>query len=125
MNNKKDNDYYINKIIENIDAIIKYTKNKSEVELLNDNILLDAIMFRLVQLAENINNLSYEFRNKYSTIPWGEIIGFRNGIVHDYGKTNYSIVIEIIYMDVYTLKEQIEQIILEENNNWKLSLYIK
>lgn len=117
MSNKKDNNYYINKIIENIDAIIRYTKNKSEDELLCDNILLDAIMFRLVQLAENINNLSYEFRNKYSTIPRGEIIGFRNGIVHDYGKTNYSIVIEIIYKDVYILKEQIEQIILKENNN--------
>lgn len=40
------------------------------------------------------------------TIELGQIIGFRNGIVHDYGKTDYNIVYEIISSDIYLLKEE-------------------
>jgi len=35
----------------------------------------------------------------------GQIIGFRNGIVYDYGKIDYSIVYEIVTNDLYFLKE--------------------
>ena len=46
-------------------------------------------------------------------IKWGQIIGFRNGIVHDYGKTDYSIVYEIVSKDIYELKENLESIVLQ------------
>ena len=40
----------------------------------------------------------------------GEIVGFRNGIVHDYGKTDYTIVYDIISKDLFILKDELEQI---------------
>ncbi len=62
-------------------------------------------MFRLVQLIENVKNVSDEFKSKYSYIPWGKIIGFRNGIVHEYGKTDYLVVYETATQDLEELKE--------------------
>ena len=35
-------------------------------------------------------------------------MGFRNGIVHEYGKTDYSTVYEIVSRDIYQLKELFE-----------------
>ena len=58
MDNKKDDKYYINKVIENINSIITYTKELTYKELLNSQIVIDATMFRLVQLVENINHIS-------------------------------------------------------------------
>lgn len=55
-------------------------------------------------MIEKIKNLSVEYRNKHRDIPWGDIIGFRNGIVHDYGKVDYTTVYEIVTVDIYRLK---------------------
>ena len=62
--------------------------------------LIDAVMFRLIQLIENIKKLSNNFKEQNSEIPWGKIIGFRNGIVHEYGKTDFTIVYETITSDL-------------------------
>lgn len=110
MDNKKTDGYYVEQVLENIDLIIKYTNGKSYEEFNDDPLLIDAVMFRLVQMAENITHISYEFKNQHSNIPWGEIVGFRNGIVHDYGKTDYTIVYDIISKDLFVLKDELEQI---------------
>ena len=105
MDNKKDDKYYAEKILENINAIEKYVGNKTYNEFLDDDELIDAVMFRFVQLIENIKNVSDDFKEKNNKIPWGEIIGFRNGIVHNYGKTDYTIVYETITQDLKEIKE--------------------
>ena len=66
-------------------------------------------MFRLIQLVENIKNISLEFKNNHQEIEWGKIVGFRNGIVHEYGKTDYTTVYEVISKDIYDLKELFEK----------------
>lgn len=111
MNNIKNDKYYICKTIENINMIILYTKNKSYDDFVSDNVLVDATMFRLIQMVENINHISKEFKEMHSSIAWGEISGFRNGIVHQYGKTNYKIVYEIITHDIYNLVDEIKKAI--------------
>ena len=67
-------------------------------------------MFRLVQLIENVKDISEEFKNENPQIPWGDIIGFRNGVVHEYGKTDYHDVYNILVNDIPELKEVLEKI---------------
>ncbi len=64
-------------------------------------------------MAKSIKNISLDYKKKHNNIAWGNIIGFRNGIVHDYGKTDYTTVCEIISKDIYTLKNQLEESLLE------------
>ena len=110
MDNKKNDKYYSEKAIENIDIIEKYIRGKSYEEFISDNELNDAVMFRLVQLIENIKNISMEFKHKNSQIPWGDIMGFRNGIVHEYGETDYVTVYETITNDLSELRDTLETI---------------
>ena len=107
MDNIKNDKYYIDKVKENINAIISYTTNKSYDEFVSDGYLIDATMFRLIQMIENLNQISDEYKQEHSKIAWRQIIGFRNKIVHDYGKTDYSVVYEIISADIYELKEEL------------------
>ena len=110
MDNRKDDSYYANKAIENINAIKRYIKDKSYEEFVSEEELVDAIMFRLIQLVENIKNLSDDYKNRHSEIPWGKIIGFRNGIVHEYVKTDYSIVYETITTDLDDLLKSFQRV---------------
>lgn len=108
MDNIKGDKYYIEKVIENIDVIIEYTSNKTYDEFISNGFLIDATMFRLVQMVENLNQISEEYKNQHSKIAWKQIIGFRNKIVHEYGKTDYTVVYEIISSDIYLLKEELK-----------------
>ena len=97
------------KALSDIEVIISYTKNKTYEQIMSDGQLVDAIMFRLIQLIESIKNISAYFKDKHCEIPWGSIMGFRNGIVHEYGKTDYSTVYEIVSRDIYQLKDLFER----------------
>jgi uncharacterized protein with HEPN domain len=108
MDNKKNDSYYAKKAIDDILAISKYINGKSYDEFVSNSLLTDAIMFRLIQMVENIKNISENYKREHPEIHWGEIMGFRNGIVHEYGKTDYTIVYEIITQNLEDLKEALE-----------------
>mgnify|MGYP003442061811 CR=1 FL=1 len=109
MDNVKTDKYYFEKAINDIDAVEKYFDHKTYEEFMADSMLIDAIMFRLVQLIENIKKISPDFKASHSNIEWGNIMGFRNGIVHEYGETDYTIVYEVVSKDLLELKELFEQ----------------
>lgn len=63
-------------------------------------------MFRLIQISENYDKLSVEFKLKNNHIPWRALKGLRNRIVHDYGKVDISIVYNTLKSDIpYLLNE--------------------
>lgn len=104
----KDDAYYFEKTLIDINAIIKYTAGISYDDFMSDDQLIDAVMFRLIQMIENIKNISKEFKEEHKEIPWGDIMGFRNGIVHEYGETDYTTVYEVVSKNIYELKELFE-----------------
>ncbi len=78
---------------------------------MSDQKVNDSIMFRFIQLIENIKNISDEFKNANPQIPWGDIMGFRNGIAHEYGCTDYQSVYNTFRgNDLDELKEVLKKI---------------
>ena len=63
-----------------------------------------AVERQLIVIGEAANHLSEEFKNSESNIPWGQIIGMRNIIAHEYGE----ILEERIWM---TAKEHIKPLL--------------
>lgn len=103
MDNIKDDSYYVSKIIKDLDFMIKNTKGIEKKELASNEVLLDSMLFRLIQISENIKKLSLECRNNNKQIPWNEISGFRNRIVHDYGNVDVQIIYDVVKNDIYDL----------------------
>ena len=111
MDNKKNDRYFAEKAVEQILIIEKYVGDKTYEEFMSDDKLVDAVMFRLVQMIENIKNISLEFKDNNPQIPWGKIMGFRNGIVHEYGNTDYTIVYEVAMNNINPLKDVLETLV--------------
>ena len=65
MDNVKNDKYYLEKIISDLGFIIEHTKGKTKDEIENNDLLVDSIMFRIIQIAENNSRLSEEFKKKY------------------------------------------------------------
>ena len=80
-----------------------------DIEELNANeILLDSMLFRMIQLSENAKKLSDEYKEKRGYIPWNAMYGLRNRIVHDYGNVDLNIVFETLKNDIPELLEMIK-----------------
>lgn len=100
MDNKKDDGYFINKIINDLRFLIAHTGNLTLENISDDEVLLDSIMFRLVQISENSGKLTEGFKQRYREIPWSAIRGLRNRLVHDYGEVDLTIVYDTVKRDI-------------------------
>ncbi len=103
MDNIKNDKYYINKVIVDINYLIRVTKDINIKELEENEMLLDSIMFRFIQISENFKRVTEDIKNNNTHIPWNLIIGLRNKIVHEYGKIDLSIIYEVLKTDLRTL----------------------
>ena len=71
-------------IIKRCNRVIEKVSNLNENEFaLNDDIK-EVVCFNLFQIGEIANGLSVAFTKEYNKIPWKQIIGMRNRIVHGY-----------------------------------------
>ena len=105
----KNNEYYIEKMEENVDFILEHMEGVSKEQLEEDPVLQDSMMLRLVQISENAKNLTDEFREQNAHIPWTDIYGLRNRIVHDYGHVDLEIVYDTLTKDIANIKSFIEK----------------
>ncbi len=110
MGNDKNDKYYIDKIMEDISFIIRNTKDISKEELGQNEVLLDSMMFRLIQISENSKKLSDNYKEKNSNVPWLAIYGLRNRIVHDYGNVDLSIIFSTLKNDIPELQDLLNEI---------------
>ena len=70
----------------------------------------DLVMFRLIQISENSNKLTDNFKNYYTDMPWRATKGLRNRIVHDYGQVDLSVVYDTIKYDIPGILEILHNI---------------
>ena len=98
-------------IIKRCNRVIVKVSNINENEFaLNDDIK-EVVCFNLFQIGELANCLSVEFINEYNKIPWKQIIGMRNRIVHGYDTINLEIVWNTANESIPELKSYCKKIL--------------
>ena len=107
MDNVKNDNYYIQKIRLDLEFIVIHMKNVDIEELNENEILLDSMLFRMIQLSENAKKLTEQYKQKHNNIPWNAMYGLRNRIVHDYGNVDLNVVFETLKIDIPQLLEMI------------------
>lgn len=70
--------------------------------------LVEATVFNLMQIGELAKeSLSDEAKEQITTIPWNQLYGMRNRIVHGYSGINLNIVWDTISQDIPKLREEL------------------
>ena len=103
----KDDRIYLEHILECIDRLQRYTEDGRGV-FLEPGIVQDAVLRRLQTLAETTQRLPEDRKAAHPDVPWREIAGFRNVLVHDYLGIDVEQVWSILVHDIPPLREQIE-----------------
>ena len=112
---KKDSKILLFDILDSIEKIEKYTKKISKRKFFDDLQIQDAVVRRIGIIGEAVKNLPAFFRNKYSGIPWKEMAGTRDVIIHDYSGVDVDLIWEIIDKNIPQLKKKILKLLEELN----------
>lgn len=75
-----------------------------------DEIERYGVLFLLQIIGEAARVLSENFKEENKQIPWREIIGFRNFVVHQYMDVKWEVIEKILYADLPDLKDKMEKI---------------
>lgn len=104
---KKNPKIFLEDILESIERIEQYTKNRTKNEFLDDYEKQDAIMKRLEVIGEAVKNIPIGVKKKYPEIPWKDMAGMRDVLIHEY----FGILMERVWdtakNDIPKLKKQI------------------
>jgi uncharacterized protein with HEPN domain len=96
---------------------IKLTRGKTRLEFEADEVLTLAIV-RLVEIiGEAAKYVSSETKDRYSNIPWRQMAGTRDRLIHAYFDVNLNIVWQIVSQELQPLVKQVEYILSDRNEN--------
>ena len=107
---KKDDMIYIGHILEATEKIYKYCSSMKKTEFLRNDLVKDAVVRNIEIVGEAAKKLSSEFRKRYPEIPWKDISGMRDKIVHDYTGIDYRVVWDVVQIDLPDLKIRLKNI---------------
>ncbi|MCM8787945.1 MAG: DUF86 domain-containing protein [Candidatus Omnitrophica bacterium] len=109
---KRDFNVYIMDILDSMEKIEKYLSvAKNEKEFYTNTQLQDAILRRLEIIGEAVKNIPEEIRKQYTSIPWKEMSGLRDILIHQYFGVNLKRVLKTIKEDLPSLKKKLKDIL--------------
>ncbi len=98
-----------------LDCIAKIETITAKGSIVEDSILYDAALRNLQTLSEATQHLPENKTTPHPQIPWKEIRGFRNILVHDYlGDIDPKTVANVISIHLSPLKKAVKEMLEQE-----------
>lgn len=108
---------YTKHIFDAIDSIERYLKDKNYEEFKENSMLQDAVIRKIEVIGEATKKLSGELREKNREIPWKQITGMRDKLIHKFSEIDLDVVWDTTNKDIPLLKVKLQKILELENRN--------
>ena len=106
----KDDRVYLQHIRDALQDIAEYCGNDHSA-FFDDRMRQDATLRKLEIIGQAVKNLSDDTKSRQPAIPWRQIAGMRDKVIHDYFGVNLEIVWAVVQKDLPTLRVAIEALL--------------
>ncbi|MDE0469213.1 MAG: DUF86 domain-containing protein [Candidatus Poribacteria bacterium] len=113
MSNRTDTEF-LEDIQEAIRRIRAYTHEMTYKEFFADTRTQDAVIRNLEIIGEATKKLSVGLRNRYPSVPWKEMAGARDRLIHNYFGVDIEVVWKISIAELSNLTLQIAKILCSD-----------
>ncbi|MGO9572041.1 MAG: DUF86 domain-containing protein [Desulfomonilaceae bacterium] len=94
---------------------VSFAANKSRADLDNDPVLAFALMKTIEIIGEAASKVSRGSQERLKEIPWPEIVGMRNRLIHAYADISLDILWHTVTSNLPPLIQALERIIGSES----------
>jgi uncharacterized protein with HEPN domain len=102
---------YFSDILDSSKLAVEYLGNSSIDEFKQNTAIQDAVIRRIEIIGEAANRISEETRKKHRHLPWTEMKGMRNLLIHEYDEIDLKEVWNTVKNDLPALIKEIEKIL--------------
>jgi uncharacterized protein with HEPN domain len=110
-------DAYLLDILIAAQKAIKFVEDIDRNEFEDNEIIQNAVMRPLEMIGEASAKISKGFRKTHNEIPWREMVGLRNRLIHEYFQIDLGAVWDTIQDDLPKLIDVIEPLVPKEDEN--------
>lgn len=97
-------------MLDSANAILSFIKDKHRADLDSDRLLVSGIIRELEIIGEAAGKISEETKSRFPNLPWKQIIGMRNRLIHAYFDIDHDIVWQTV-KDLNLFSYELDQII--------------
>lgn len=101
---------YLDDIIYAAEKIDRFTDGMTSKEFQDDEKTVDAVLRNLEIIGEATKNLPESVHHKYDDVPWSEMAGMRDKLIHGYMSVDLDIVWTTVEKDVPALQAHLETV---------------
>lgn len=98
-------------IREALEAIGEYAGGRLEDVSIDEPVVLDAVLLRLIVIGEAIKHLGPELRDRAPHVPWANYAGLRDLIAHQYFRIQTQIIENTVRQDLPALRRAVQELL--------------
>lgn len=98
-------------ILDAISRIEEYTLGLKYKEFLKNHLVQDGVIRQIEIIGEAAKRLSPKMRDQISDIPWKDIAGMRDKLIHDYMGVDIDAVWDTVDKDIPMLKNKLKNLV--------------
>ena len=106
----KDDLVYLEHILDSLRKILAYTVDYDRLTFLADTKTQDACIRQFEVVGEATKRVTMGLQTQFPTVPWKDMAGMRDKLIHDYIDVDMDVVWQTATDDVPTLLTEIETI---------------
>ncbi len=104
----------LNHMLDSTTAILSFVKGKRRASLNTNRLLRSGILREFEILGEAANQISKKTKDQFPEIPWKQLVGMRNRLIHAYFDTDLDIIWKTIRDYLPAFSRQLQNIISEQ-----------
>jgi uncharacterized protein with HEPN domain len=102
---------FVMHILDSIELLKEYTRGVTKEEFIASTKIQDSIVRRIEIIGEATKNLSKDWKASHQEIPWKDLAGMRDVVIHGYFKVNHNLTWHAATVELPNLEQRLRKLL--------------